>query len=436
MPNNWKTYKLGELVDLKQGLAINKKTKHLLTEDVSEMPLFKINDLINNTVKHYVKSNEVPKQCIAMEDELIYTRTGQVGLIFKGKKGCIHNNCFKIIPDETLISKDYIYWFLRQPNIIEYANNIASGSVQKDLNHKAFKSIEIDLPDNLSEQKAIASILSAIDDKIENNLAINKTLEDMAMALYKHWFVDFEFPCHSERSEESHFASSNTQKAQQPLGYKSAGGEFIDSELGPIPKGWEVKRLDEVTTMFAGGDKPKVFSKEETEDLKIPIYSNGISNEGLYGFTDKARVVDESVTVSARGTIGYVCLRMEPFLPIVRLVTVVPNKEYLSNKYLFLCLKNQNIQGNGTTQQQLTVPDFKETRIIVPNLKIIKDFTVTIDSFYTNTRFNKKENQSLTQLRDALLPKLISGEVRLKEFQTQIETVIAKEERSRQSHEI
>jgi type I restriction enzyme S subunit len=176
--------------------------------------------------------------------------------------------------------------------------------------------------------------------------------------------------------------------------------------------------------MSAGGDKPKNFSKERADGLEIPIYSNGISNEGLYGFTDNARIFEESVTVSARGTIGYVCLRMQPYLPIVRLISLVPKKEYVSSKFLFLCLQNENIQGNGTTQQQLTVPDFKETKIITPNIDIIKDFNGIMDIAYNNIVSNKEENQSLTKLRDTLLSKLISGEVRLKEFREKVEQVL------------
>jgi type I restriction enzyme S subunit len=262
------------------------------------------------------------------------------------------------------------------------------GSAIPSLTTELLKKIEIDLP-SLEEQKSITPILSAIDDKIENNLAINKTLEEMAMVLYKHWFVDF-----------------------GPF----QDGEFVESELGRIPKGWEVLCLDDVSTLTAGGDKPKNFSNVITYECKIPIYSNGITNDGLYGFTDTARINEESITVSARGTIGFVCLRQEPYLPIVRLIAVVPKKDFVTSKYLFYWLKTQNINGNGTTQQQLTVPDFKVTKVLVPKLEIINKFTDIINPYYVEINSNIKENQTLTQLRDTLLPKLISGEVRLKEF--------------------
>ena len=140
-------------------------------------------------------------------------------------------------------------------------------------------------------------------------------------------------------------------------------------------------------------------------------YSNGISNEGIYGFTTDAKIINESVTVSARGTIGFVCLRQEPYVPIVRLISVVPKENIMTAKYLYLWLESLHIMGTGTTQQQLTVPDFKKTRIIVPPIQKIREFTDLVNPIYENILRNKKENEKLSELRDNLLPKLMSGEL-------------------------
>ena len=146
IPEGWEALNMGDVVELKQGLAINKKTKHLLCENNElAIPLFKIRDLLKDTVEHYVKKDEVPKQCIAVEDDLIFTRTGQVGYVFRWKNGCVHNNCFKVNPNDK-IEKEYLYQFLNNPELRRYTNEIASGSVQKDLNHTSFKSIPIVLP--------------------------------------------------------------------------------------------------------------------------------------------------------------------------------------------------------------------------------------------------------------------------------------------------
>ncbi len=178
-----------------------------------------------------------------------------------------------------------------------------------------------------------------------------------------------------------------------------------------MPSHWEKSTLGEVADMSAGGDKPKTISASRTEKNTVPIFSNGLTDEGLYGFTDKARITEESVTVSARGTIGYVCLRQEPFVPIVRLVTLVPHNNVVSSKYLYLWLKNLHITGTGTTQQQLTVPDFKKTEILIPDLETVQRFTEIVNPMYLLLSSNKEENTKLSALRDTLLPKLMTGEI-------------------------
>ena len=204
---------------------------------------------------------------------------------------------------------------------------------------------------------------------------INKNLEQQAQAIFKSWFIDFE-----------------------PFSNRK-------------PSDWSVSTLGNVSIMGAGGDKPQNVSPRKTDLYEYPIYSNGLSNEGLYGFTDNPKVSEESVTVSARGTIGFVCLRHIPYVPIVRLVTLIPKTEIISAKYLYLWLKQLHIIGTGTTQQQLTVPDFQKTEILVPSKEIVTLFTATVEPIFEKIWANQNENEKLSSLRDTLLPKLMSGEL-------------------------
>ncbi|MCM1225069.1 MAG: restriction endonuclease subunit S, partial [Lachnospiraceae bacterium] len=116
-------------------------------------------------------------------------------------------------------------------------------------------------------------------------------------------------------------------------------------------------------------------------------------------------------SVSARGTIGFVCLRHIPYTPIVRLVTLVPYTEVISAKYLYLWLKNIPIHGTGTTQQQLTVPDFRKTKITVPTAIEMNSFTETVMPLFQQIWVNQAENDKLADVRDTLLPRLMSGEL-------------------------
>lgn len=277
---------------------------------------------------------------------------------------------FYTVINEEIIRSHYLYYLLNGFDLKQYNE----GTTIPSLRTETLNRLEFAVPD-LSTQDDVLSLLEPIEDKIELNNKINKNLEQQAQALFKSWFVDFE-----------------------PFG-------------GSKPSNWKLSTLDEVSKMGAGGDKPQIVSPYKTPDCPYPIYSNGLSDEGLYGYTNSAKIFDESVTVSARGTIGFVCLRHIPYVPIVRLVTLVPHTEVLSAKYLFFWLKQLHIAGTGTTQQQLTVPAFQKTEILVPSIDTVTLFDEIVDPIYQKIWSNQSENEQLASIRNTLLPKLMSGEL-------------------------
>lgn len=168
--------------------------------------------------------------------------------------------------------------------------------------------------------------------------------------------------------------------------------------------------MNEIATINAGGDKPDVWQKFQTEECSVPIYSNGTDNEGLYGYTSVAKIAEPSVTISARGTIGFTCLRHEPYYPIVRLISATP-KKYVTAEYLYLWLRKTEMVGVGTTQQQLTVPMFKNYMVSIPDAKGMNEFAEVSRPLFNKIDANKTENFWLFKLRDALLPRLMSGKI-------------------------
>ena len=133
-----------------------------------------------------------------------------------------------------------------------------------------------------------------------------------------------------------------------------------------VPEGWAWCRLTEITfEIFAGGDKPENYSKTQTDEFSVPIFANGAENDGLYGFTNKARVNKSAITVSARGTIGFCCIRHMPFVPIVRLITIVP-AEGINIEYLRIVFQALIETGEGSSIPQLTVPGIKPKLIPIP----------------------------------------------------------------------
>ena len=141
----------------------------------------------------------------------------------------------------------------------------------------------------------------------------------------------------------------------------------IDDELPfEIPGNWSWQRIPTISlSISAGGDKPSVFSKVKTEECSVPVYSNGEKDDGLFGYTDVAKVFDKSVTISGRGTVGFSCVRNEPYVPIVRLITVVPCAG-IDLQYLHFVFTALFEQGVGTSIQQLTVPMLQVKLIPVP----------------------------------------------------------------------
>ncbi len=304
--------------------------------------------------------------------------TGRIALISdkilsRYSKPLICSNFCKAIT-ATGIQPEYLfnYWlYLYNKDAMFPYENGTTGIKNLDFN-SFIQEQDISIPDIKTQQK-IVSILSSIDEKIETNKRINDNLEEQAKALFKSWFVDFD------------------------------RNEWVHCELGDI------------TLITAGGDRPSKYTNKKTIECYVPIYSNGIDNEGLYGYTDVAKIHEESITISARGTIGYVCLRLEPYVPIVRLISIIPNKKELSAKYLYLWALTQNITGTGTTQQQLTVPIFRKTPISIPSDTKLKQFNSIADPLFSQIESNKKENIKLSTLRDTLLPKLMSGELSVEE---------------------
>lgn len=282
--------------------------------------------------------------------------------------------------NETLIEYKYAYYMLK----IAQLNDYAGGAAQPLITQGILKHLTCDIPD-IPTQKKIASILSTYDDLIEKNNRKIAILREMAEEIYKEWFVRFRFP-----------------------GYKTA--KFKDG----IPEGWKVKRCSAISSIKAGGDAPKEYSAARTDKFIYPIYSNGISNDGLYGYTDKATIKTESVTISARGTVGFVCLRTEPYLPIVRLLSIVPNTEFISNIYLYMYLKHNTTDGYGTSQQQITVPYFKKKKILLPKQDIMFKYTKLVEPLFNGIKKLKLANENLTQQRDLLLPRLMSGKLEVK----------------------
>ena len=395
VPDDWTVSKIGEIAELRQGLQISTK-KRLSIQEEGRIPLLKITDLPKGEFSEFVK--DIPENYIATKDDIIYTRTGQVGLVYTNVEGCVHNNCFKVIVDYNKFDKRYIYYYLNSPQVRAYANVIASGSVQKDLTHKAFNTVKIGYP-KLEKQKKIADILSSLDDKIELNNEMNKTLEEMAQSIFKRWFVDFEFP--NENGEP----------------YKSSGGEMIESELGMVPKGWEVGSFSDISEIL---DSKRIPLSKREREKRANIYP-------YYGAASLMDYVDDYIFEGIHVLMGEdgTVIDKDGF-PILQYVGgkfwvnnhahVLKGKNEFSNEFVYLYLSNTNVTHlvTGAVQPKINQKNLTSLKLPIPDKNMTVKFNSLAKNIFEYIYKIRQENKKLEEIRSILLPVLMNGTINIK----------------------
>ena len=169
--------------------------------------------------------------------------------------------------------------------------------------------------------------------------------------------------------------------------YEQIDGEAIciDDDLPfEIPDSWRWTRINCYTkTISAGGDKPSIVSPIKTDMCSVPIFSNGLTNNGLYGYTNMATISEPSITISARGTIGYNCIRIIPYYPIVRLISIIPFNDLTNIKYLSYILAYLFPIGSGSSIPQLTVPEVAPILIPIPPIEEQNNIVCKIENIFS-----------------------------------------------------
>ncbi|MDI6600230.1 MAG: restriction endonuclease subunit S [Thermoanaerobacteraceae bacterium] len=333
------------------------------------------------------------------KDTIVISARGTVGKICMLPYPMAFNQtCYGLIAKQDIIDPHYLYYNLFC--LSEQINSLSYGTTFNTITKKTFNDIKFKLPP-LPEQQKIASILSAFDDEIELNNEMNKTLEEMAQAIFKHWFIDFEFP--NENGEP----------------YKSSGGEFVDSELGPIPKGWKVGVLSELCDVNMGQSPP---SSTYNLDKKGISFYQGVKDFGtkypsvtMYCLAPKKIAAKGDILLSVRAPVGEINVAIEKCC-IGRGLAALRMKKGANNYLYYLMLNQKNnwtIFENGSVFTAINKAAIENLPIFIPPVNIIKKFNTLIQPVDERILNNTKENLFLSQLRDTLLPKLISGEIRV-----------------------
>jgi type I restriction enzyme S subunit len=416
--SEWKEYRLGDIIDVKHGYAFKGECfSDLPTLDILLTPgNFNIGGGFKDGKRKYY-NGEYPKSYLLNEGDIIVTMTdlskegdtlGYSAKIPKHDKiRFLHNQRIGLLKfKRNDFSKEYIYWLLRSKEYQQFIVNSATGSTVKHTSPSRICEFEFIAPP-YNTQNAIAEILSSLDDKIELNNKINQDLENLAQTLFKQWFIDFEFP--NENGEP----------------YKSSGGEMVESELGEIPKGWEVGTIYNISEVIYGAPfKSALFNQENKgfpliriRDLKT--FKPQYWTEENHPKGTKIYTGDLIVGMDAEfrpqiwlGQEAWLNQRLCHFRPKAGFSKLFV-REIIRPQLAFF--ENSSV---GTTVIHLGKADIDTFKSIIPSELCLLTFGELSNAIFNDIANNSIENQQLTTLRDTLLPKLISGELEVSQIQT------------------
>ena len=400
----WKEVRLGEVADVQTGPFgsqlhkenyVNKGTPIVTVEHLGNkwftsqnLPMVSDEDKLR-LAKYCSQEGDVIFSRVGSVDRCSYVSKEYSGWLFSGR-------CLRVRP-RSGINPEYLYYFLTNEGTKQYIRNIAVGATMPSINTKLLNEVPITIP-SLDDQHRIASILSSLDRKIELNNKINADLEEMAQAIFKNWFVDFE-----------------------PF----KDGKFVDSELGMIPEGWKVGTLGDIT-------KNKSAKVKERNDVKVlsPVTTGELVLSEEY-FTKqvfsssiaKYKIVNKGDFAynPARVNIGSLGRNEFDFGGCVSPVYVVFSVLDGYENYFDLFRKTDFFKDSvaslaiGGVRQSLSYDDLSSIEVIIPSENAVEEFNNLYNQMKKTIKANKLENSRLSLLRDTLLPRLMSGELEVPE---------------------
>ncbi len=417
IPEDWKVKKICEIDSSKEAVQTGPFGSLLHAHDYAEegVPLLLVKNIAEGRVTdkdmpkvNFKKAQELKKFWLK-EGDIVFTRVGAVGrtlYITKDYEGWMFSGqTLRLRIKNNQVNNQFIEFFFRSPKFQNISESTALGTTRPSINTSILANTYIPIPP-IIEQKKIVEILSSLDDKIALNRSMNTTLEAIGQALFKRWFIDFEFP-----NEEG-----------KP--YRSSGGEMVETELGEVPRGWRVGTLGDTCEITMGQSPPGETYNEIGDGL--PFYQ-GISD---FGFrfpsrrvycTAPTRFAEEgNVLLSVRAPVGSLNIADER-CAIGRGVAALRLKGKQQGYLYYLLRATQSgwnkFEAEGTVFGSVTKSDVHDFKVILPPDALRNQFGLLMESLDKQIATNENQSRTLAALRDALLPKLMSGEIRVFEHQ-------------------
>ena len=348
---------------------------------------------VAEVAKCLIPANSICVSCIGSD----------LGKVVKTDRELVTNQQINTIVPHSNVDSDFVYYLMcivgKELNYIS-----KTSTAVPIINKSTFSDWNIVIPEKVEDQRRIASILSSLDRKIELNNKINADLEEMAQAIFKNWFVDFE-----------------------PF----KDGKFVDSELGKIPEGWKVGRLDEIADVVGGSTpskaKPEYYTQKGIAWLTPKDLSNhpavytsrgeiDITEEG-YNSTSTKLMPKGTILFTSRAPIGYISIAQNDICTNQGFKSLVPKKAGTCFLYCFLKYVTPVIENKstGSTFKEASGSLMKSLQVIIPEQNVFEDFETIVSPLFARIESLEKENSRLSLLRDTLLPRLMSGELEVPE---------------------
>lgn len=368
---NWNSQKLGDIIELKYGKSLKG-----YKENTSGVPVFGTNGPIGFT-----------KEPLTKGPGIIIGRKGAYrGVHYTPVDFYVIDTAYYLLPKINELDLKWVYYALLSKDL----NSLDSGSAIPSTRKEDFYALNVTVPP-LSTQKNIAMFLSNIDEKIDINNKIISNLQQISQTLFKQWFIKFEFP-----NEEG-----------QP--YKSNGGEMIESNLGKIPKGWEIEIFSNIMSI-SSGKRPTIKEDKLSSECPIPI----IGASKIMGYTSGSLYESPILIIGRVGTHGVVQKIVDSCWPSDN--TLVIQSAYYNFVYEYLKIIDYKSLNRGSTQPLITQTDIKNQQLAFPKKLVLIELFENLLTPMLEKQFSLlKENKNLQQLRETLLPKLLSGELEIPE---------------------
>ena len=385
----WKEVRLGDVCEIYGRIGFRGYTTNDLVETpkegaISLSPKNIINGELNLEQCTYIKWDKYYEspEIMINPNEIVITKTGSSVGRTTFVRRVVHPmtlNPQLVVLKNISENAEFLSYYIKSALFQSVLKSIVVGSAIPTLSQKNLANLMINVPKEVEDQRRIASILSSLDRKIELNNKINADLEEMAQAIFKNWFVDFE-----------------------PF----KDGKFVDSELGMIPEGWKVGCLGDLITIKYGKDHKKL------DDGTFPVYGSG----GFMRFVNSWLYDGESVLIPRKGTLDNIMYVCEKFWTVDTMFFSVPKMDYVM-KYVYNYIKRFDFSkmNEGTSVPSNTAARLNKMPILIPTHEILEMYDETLCPVYNKRKMKDKESRTLSLLRDTLLPRLMSGEQEVQE---------------------